>query len=364
MAQADVIRSSSLTVVVGAELLDSSDAFIQDISDEFVGGVVSRDSTATIHGAATFELLTEIDWQNQRIKPYITLTDDLTGESYTYSLGVYLPETPKRLVGESPAVFQVEAYDKLIILDTPYGATYRVAAASSYITTVEGLLDGLSLSHNIDQTAVATTTPSDLVWELDEKNTYLHIINDLLTAIGYRELYVDRDGVFVSEPWTSPSVRTPIFTYDTGATDSVVLVGGLEEETDLFPIPNKWVFVLNNPDPALSLPTEGAGIYTVTNQSDGPTSIDARGRTKTKVVRLDAANHATLVAQGDRIVEEDKQPVTEVVLRSALNPLHWHDEVVTVTAPEVGLASVLFSELSWGMELPGGPMTHVLRKAS
>lgn len=361
----EVISATSLLVEMGAELLDSNDDFVEDISDVFVAGEITRDSDSTVHGSARFTLAEAFNWESQRIKPYITLTDELTGNSETFNLGVYLPETPSRKVGESPQVYEVEAYDKLVIPNTPIGSTYRVAAGTGYVAKVEEILGTtLGQAHNISQTEAAKTLPSDRVWELDEKHTWLFVVNELLSAIGYRTLHVDRDGTFVSEPWLSPTVRTPVWDYDTDSEETVVLQGGLEEETDLWPIPNKWVFVRDDPDPDLPLPTEGNGIYTVTNQSDGITSIDARGRTKTRVVRLDAADHESLVAQGDRIVEEDKQPVSEVRLRSQINPLHWHNEVVRVTAPQVGLSSTRFAELSWTLTLPAGPMEHTLRRAS
>lgn len=360
LTQAQVIRSSSLVFSAGLELLDSTDTLIKDISDDFLGGSVSHNNTSRIHGSAKLRIAAPYNWNNQRLRPYVTLTDSVSGDSYRWDLGIYLPETPRRSIGLTPAIFDIEAYGKLIILDTPYGSTYRVAAGAGYIATIETILSSLGLSSTLDQTAAASTLPAERIWPLDEKVTYLSIINDLLAAIGYNPLYADRSGAYRSEPYVAPSGRSPIFTYSTSADDSVVVLGGLEEESDLFDIPNVWVFVNN--DPTLTLPTEGNGIYTVTNQSSGITSIDGRGRTKRRIVRLDAADQAALVSQGDRIVQEDKQPSSHVKLRSSPNPTHWHDDLVTVTAPEISLSGTKFVELGWTLPLDGSPMEHILRK--
>ena len=359
-----IIRSEALTVEAGLEIVDpDTEAVIEDISDDLLGGSIRRDNYATIHGTAFLQIARPLSWQINRLRPYITLIDQTTGDSVRWDLGVYLPETPARMVGETPVVYEVEAYDRSIVLDTPYGSSYRVASGAGYISTVEGILDTLGLPHGINQEGSSKTLPSDRIWELDEKHTTLRIINDLLQSIGYRGLYVDRSGVFRSEPWESPKTRSTVFHYDTGRSDSIVLGEGLVSEVDLFDIPNVWVFVLDNPDPALPVPTEGSGIYTVTNQSDGITSIDARGRIKRAIHRLDAADQASLVARGNRIVEEDKQPETRLTLTSGPNPTHWHANVVRVTSNELGLSGSRFAEVSWELPLDGSPMTHELRKA-
>ncbi|HSG29505.1 MAG TPA: hypothetical protein VLA34_13580, partial [Candidatus Krumholzibacterium sp.] len=327
-------------------------------SDDLLGGSISRNSTAKIHGTANLLIAAAYNWENQRLRPYITLTDQTNGESYRWDLGVYLPETPMQVVGESPAVYEIEAYDKLIILDTPYGASYRIAASTSYVTAVQTLLDAAGVVHSIDTTEAATTLPTDLVWEISDKNTYLSIVNDLLEAIGYVSLYTDRSGIFRSEPWTAPSGRSVVHHYLADSDETIVARMGASQ--DLFDVPNKWVFVRNNPDPGETLPSEGAGIYTVTNQSNGISSIDSRGRTKTRVLFLDAANHASLVAIGDKIVERDRHPSAVVQVSSRTNPEHWHESTVKVTSSELGYAAKTFTEEGWTLPLTGEQMEHEL----
>ena len=203
------VASDELEVAAGLELLDSSDNLIMDITDDLVltGSEVSRDNRARIHGTCRLVLSRQVNWHNQRLRPYVILTD-LDDSSLRYDLGIYLPETPTRTAGESPQTYQVEGYDKLVILATPHGSTFEATAGDGYVATVEALLSGEAFT--IDQTAASKTLPSTKVWPIDETTTTLSIINELLTSINYRGLYADRAGRFTSDVWESPTTRSPI----------------------------------------------------------------------------------------------------------------------------------------------------------
>ena len=369
MAIIDVIEALNLRIDAGLDLLDSNDVFIEDITQHFnpkkstIRRTNGQNDPYLIHGTARLAIANEYLWHTQRFRPHITLTDMKTDESYRWNLGIFLGETPEAEGGSSPRVYRVEAYDKLLITRVPYGQTYTVAAAANIIDAVETLLTSLGEPHALDQTAAAVTMPSARVWPVDQSNTYVKIINDLLAMIGYRSLYVDREGTFRSSPFLDVATAPSAWTYDAEASASTV-VANYTLTNDLFTVPNKWVFVRNDTDPALTFPTEGDGIYTVTNQSDGVTSIDSRGRTITKVVQVDAASHDALIAQGDVIVETDRQPEVKLDLRTGVNPTHWETDVLTITAPDVGLQAARFVEEGWALPLSGQPMRHILRKVT
>lgn len=360
MATSDVLRSLSLQIDAGLDLLDSDLDLIEDISDSLESGVVDRSNYRRIHGTARLRIGRSLNWHSQRLRPKVTLTDTRTGESASWNLGVFLPETPARVAGETPQTFDVECYDLLTVLDDPVGETYRVASGAAYLSTVETIISDLGLTAVLDQTAASKTLPSARVWEIDGRNTWLRVVNDLLAAVGYRGVWADREGQIRSRPYVAPRNRASIWTYDTG--DDETTVESISWETDLWQVPNKWVFIRD--DPEQDLPASGDGIYTVTNQSDGAASIDQRGRTVTRIVRLDAADQTSLETQGDQLVDRDKQPLEHVDLTSSPNPKHWHADVVDVTAAEVGLTAAKFAEVSWSLPLDGSAMTHRLRRAS
>jgi hypothetical protein len=355
----DILSSPTISIAVGLELLDENDVLLADISDDLVTGSVARNMNATIHGTARLQVSRALNWHNQRLRPYMTITELITGALERFDLGIYLPETPTRRTGQQPMTFEVEAYDKLVILDHPHGIAYTASAGAGVVATVEAILDDRALPHALSQSSVATL-PSTRSWPLDEANTTLRIINDLLGAINYRGLYVDRNGIFRSEPYRPPAERAPVWHYDAGSPRTII-GEVIEEEIDLFSIPNWWVFIRD--DPAQAVPTEGDGIHTVLNYADGPTSISARGRVITRVVRLDAADQASLVAAGNQIVGEDRQPYAHLSFTAVPNPLHWHADSVRITSADLGLTSDIFGEQSWSLPLDGGDMTHEVRRA-
>lgn len=355
----DLLSATSLSIAVGLELLDINDVVLADISSDLETGVVARNMNAAIHGTARFKLARTIEWHNQRLRPYMTISDLLSGVSERFDLGIYLPETPSRTTGRTPMTFDVEAYDKLVILDHPHGVAFTATAGDDVLTVIETILDGLDLPHAFDQSSSAVI-PSTRSWPLSSQNTTLTIINDLLASVGYRGLYVDRQGVFRSEPYRPPAERAPVWHYD--ATSTKAIIGAeISEEIDLFAVPNWWVFVRD--DPAQDAPSEGDGIYTVLNSTDGPTSISARGRVIRKVEYVDAADQASLVALGDQIVQRDRQPFAHLEFVAVPNPLHWHADSVTVTSSDLGLVGATFGEQSWSLPLDGGDMAHKVRRS-
>ncbi|MFN2486669.1 MAG: hypothetical protein ABR609_08710, partial [Acidimicrobiia bacterium] len=355
-----ILSSFAVQIACGLELLDENDVLIADISAQFLGGVVARNMNATIHGTARFQISQALNWHNQRLRPYLVATELITGAdvSERFDLGIFLPETPSRS-GQLPDTFDVEAYDKLVILNNPHGLAVTVEAGVGVVAKVSTLLNELGLSHIIDPTSVATM-PAARSWPLDPQNTTLQIINDLLASINYRALYVDRTGIFRSELWRPPHERAPVFHYD-ASSPATIIAEHFTEETDLFSIPNWWVFIRD--DPAQPAPVEGNGLYTVINATDGISSIASRGRTINKVVRLEVADQASLVALGNQIVQEDRQPFAHLEFSAVPNPNHWHAEAVTVTSNELGLEAVVFDEQSWSLPLDGSDMSHRLRRS-
>lgn len=355
MAIGNLQFSQGLKVTAGVDLLDDQNVFIEELAEHFQpkGSNVRRTNIMLIHGTARINTTKAINWNNQRFRPHITLEDLFTGETQKWNLGVYLPDVPKRTAFDAPQVYAVDCFDVLSVVNTPYGTSYTVSAGAGYVATVETLLTVVGEPFSIHQESAALTLDEDRTWPLDQQNTTLKIINDLLHAIGYVNLYSDRDGRLTSEHYASPTHSPIIAAYNT----SNAAIEFLREKVDMFDVPNKWIFIRDDPD--LTTPTEGNGIYTVTNQSDGLGSIDSRGRTIIDVQRMDVADQASLVVNGDWRVLISMKPLTKIVLSTSPNPDHWHEEVFTIDAPELGLTTLNhFVEVSWILPLDGGLQTR------
>jgi hypothetical protein len=359
MAELSYLFSEGLRVTSGVDLLDSDNNFIKEIGANFKpeGSSVRRTSIMTLHGTAKLNIAEKLNWENQRLRPWIVLEDLYTDESERWNLGVYLPEVPKRTAMDDPQVYAVDCYDVLSVLNVPHGVSYSVSAGTSYVTAATALLTAVGEPFSMDQTYASVTLDEDRTWPIDQQNTTLKIINDLINPLGYIDLYSDRDGILTAVNWSSPGHAARVTAYSTSTAE----INFLREKVDLFNVPNKWVFIRD--DPNLTSPTEGAGIYTVTNQSDGVSSIDSRHRTITKVERIDAASQSALVTKGDAIVDEDTRPIQKLVMTTSPNPKHWHESVFSVDAPEVALTGAeRFVEISWVLPLDGGLMTHDAKK--
>jgi hypothetical protein len=343
--------SSSLTVSAGLELLNPDLTLNTDLSDDFEGGTVERVMGATIHGTCKLRIARELLWGSALVRPYMVLTDGLvTGR---WNVGVFSLATPVRVYGSGLTTFDCQGYDRLYLLTRPVGDTYTVAAGTAYVTAVGTAIAAAGLvGVQIDSTALAKTLPRDMVWPLTGEGgaTWLQVCNDLLGAIGYRGLYADlATGFFRSEPYVNPSARAVEFTF--GATGVTANVGDERTETaDTWNVPNKWVFVQRN---VAAAPTEGAGQYTVTNQSTGLTSITSRGLTWPKVVSVDAADQASLMAQGDALVAADKRSSRRYDVLTPPFPAAGHADVYQYEDPLVAGGTVKVAATRWELDLLG-----------
>lgn len=345
-----IVGASVLEVEAGCDLLDTDNVYVGDISEHLVpgGSQVKRNSYATIHGTCKLGLSTELDWGKDRVRPWMRLTSP--SGSFRVDLGVYLLSTPDTTAGEDPRTWQVEGYDLLEVLNHPHGQTFTASAGEAYLDVVTDLVEAFGLEVSLSSKAEGKLLPRDRVWPIDPDTSTLEIVNDLLGAAGYRGIYARWDGVLRSEPYQSPTDRPSEWVYDTA--DPRTIVGPLRTLTaDFFDAANRLVAILD--DPEAGEPTEGDGLYTLTNQSDGRTSIDARGRTISRVELLDAADQEALETQADQIFEEEKRVTEELTdLTVGPNPLHWHMDVARVVDPDLFFDRKCLVR-SWSLPLDG-----------
>lgn len=347
-----LIRDSvALRVAAGLELLDRSLSVIADITDLLVAGSVTRSSYADLHGSATLAIESTLDWGSAIVRPYMVLSS--TATTARFNLGAYYTPTPKTTLGESPLVHEVACLDILDGLNAPVGETYAVAAGAGYLATVEAILQAQGYTaYFIDQTSAAAILPTARAWPLDERTTWLGVCNDLLASIGYYGIWSDWDGRLRVAQYVSPSSRPPEWRYDIGDGTSM-LTPGRTIERDFYRAPNRWVFYRSN-NVDSSPPVEGNGLYTVVNQADGPTSIEARGgRVITRPVPLDIADQGSMVKAAQQIVDADMHVKTRLTLGVAPNPLHWHFDVVSLDDPDVGPSGPALVT-KWTLPLDGG----------
>ncbi|MEU7978256.1 hypothetical protein AB0B63_06960 [Micromonospora sp. NPDC049081] len=350
--------SNALTVTAGCELVDQNLEVVEDISTDLVGGSVSRNSYATLHGTASLALSRELAWSSALVRPYMEVCDE--GVSARFHLGVYYTSVPERTFGEVPVTYDVAGVDILHGLYSPTGEAYAVAAGTSYLAAVEQILREQGYTrYLIDQTRADSVLPSARVWPLDDQTRWLSIVNDLLSAIGYQGIWSDWDGQLRCQPYQVPNDRAVEWVYDAGQQTSM-LSPARTAVRDFFEAPNRWVIIRqNNVDGPP--PVDGDGMFVFQNDFEGDTSVSARnGRIITRVEYTDAADHEALVRTALSMIDADMRAPTTLRVATFPNPLHWHFDRLVLDDPDIGrFANVLAT--SWTLPFDGSDMTHEWR---
>lgn len=347
--------AEGIEVAAGCELIDDDLNVLADLTDDFDGGSVSRNSYATLHGTASLAIARELDWAQAIVRPYYTMSDGLI--TARFNLGAYFTSVPKRTTLSDPVTYAIDGFDILHGLNSPVGEAYAVDAGVTYLGAVQGILTEQGYTNVlIDQTAAASVLPAPRVWPIDDKTRWLSIINDLLSAIGYQGMWSDWDGRLRAQAYQSPMARLSEWTYDTDPLTSIMDPDRVYTR-DYFDSPNRWVFVRNNNIDAAA-PVEGNGIFSYVNQFTGDTSVLARGgRVTTKVTFVEAADHAALVRAGQVTIDADITVKQSVSLATAPNPMHWHFDRLTVNDAAMGQSLDALST-QWTLPLDGSNMKH------
>lgn len=498
----DLLTRDDATVSAGIELLDGRNQVVADISGDLVGGSVSHDGRAVVHGTCSLQLQQALAWGRDRVRVYVILSDRPLSQNPTiqarFNLGVYVLTTPQTKRGETPTTYDVQGYDLLQPLLDPVGDTYLVVpeegaelvtntgfesgisewesnsafgaytpatlasstlhpstgskslevtwptAAHSWVNTfsdqfivgktyrfsadvwvpldgpdefkfsivfvtsspvfvpVKGAFNhwewlwtatqsecfvGLETFNTtsgqktwvddfrisalsttcldavrtlielagggapllVDGTQQPAVLDGPMVWGLTEggETTWLDVINDLLAAISYRELWVDQDGNFRTEPYVDPKVLPIQWTLDVDDETTSLVGPERTSDEDVWSAPNRWKFIRRD---MATMPVDGDGVYVVTNMDRGPSSQQSLGRIVRKTVWLDAVDQASLVAQGDRIVVEDTAAARKVTLDVDPLPIAGHLDVVQYVD---GVVSAKAEVVSWVLNLDG-----------
>ncbi|MDN4173912.1 hypothetical protein QWY28_13205 [Nocardioides sp. SOB77] len=225
--------------------------------------------------------------------------------------------------------------------------------STTYFDAARAILDaaGIGTQLLVDGTLQNVLLPSTKVWALIDPNpTWLRMLHDLFAEIGYSAPWMDENGNVRTAPHRELVDRPVEWHLDT-ADESTNLVG--EDRTltiEAGDIANSWRFVRSNMD---TTPVEGDGIYTPPrNQAEGIASIEAIGRMVHKTIRLDAADQPSLVAQGNRIVDEAKTATRTIDLTVEPLPVMDTDDVFQYT--DAGTTEKVIAA-SWTLNSDGSP---------
>lgn len=338
------------------EVLASNLVKVADLGN-VISAHVEQNWLADIKRKATFVVrdTTDVDYLSQYLKPWVRLhlapygTDDWV----EWPQGVFVPSTPQRHADAAGRVTrEVAGYDLLQVLaDDKVSSRYTVSASTAYTTAVSTVLASAGLAANIH--ASASVLPVAMEW--DPGTPKLRVVNDLLDAINYQSLSFDEDGIAVVAEYVSPAARAEAYTY-ADDTDGLI-IPEVDQELDLFSVPNQWTLVVSEPDRDSIYAS-----YTNTDPSS-PTSVPRRGRTITDFrTEQQSVDIVTLYAKVARLAFEASQIYEAIDIETALMPVHSGNDVLRLRYAPLGVDDK-YAEQSWSMELrAGAPMKHRVRR--
>lgn len=365
-------RAPSVSFLCGARVLNNSLSETRDISSGLLSGSsVSSDISQSIHRTCTLNLsLSSNVKPSDLVQPYITLTDNDTGVSASFNMGVYVltSPSPDLTFGAEGAIGSYTGYDLLQLLNQPIADSISVslgtdvaAAASAVVTSA---IQWAKVNYTYPTTGPVLTT-SAMSWALDGSVTYLTVVNDILASGGYLPVWTDWGGRFRMDPYTNPLTRQPEWVFDIND-PNCTLAETRSSDKDLFGVPNRWRFVIQGQQTS---PVEGSTQLTFVDYTS-PTGVTNRGYQVNKIVLMDAVNYTALRNAAAKIVEEDLSPTETFNLVSYPLPLLWHRDVVQYSDP--ALAALPYSTsitraclvTSWSLNLDGGNQSMVLQTVS
>lgn len=354
-------KSSSVKIESGLEVYDNSLIFQRDISGSLQNGSsITSDATAQIHRSCTLVLDADADFNylSDFVKPYMTLTDTVSGYSARFNLGIYSLVSPAPDLSLAPGQSTYTGYDLLQVLNQPIGNTYEVAAGQNPVTKAQTLITSIFPAATFVSVPTTLTTGTVYSWPLDGSNsfTYLSVVNDLLRLIGYAPLWVDWDGNFRMAPYVdvNNADNGTEWAFDLSTAKGSIVNEARSIYQDVFDVPNQWVFVMNNLDAA---PVEGTTQFTFTDVYSPVTSVGARGRTIRKVIFVDAVDYASLVVAAALFIEADLHPTEAFAISLFPLPLFWHRDTASYIDPVLGTIGPLFEDerrvmvQSWSLPL-------------
>lgn len=337
------------------DLLDKNEAFKKTLDTVQPGTEIQMSKDSEIKRIAKFNILDDgsIDWLNDRIQPFFLLK--MPGDNWIeWPLGIFLLPSPKRKDDHNKVYREIEAYDgNLILQQDKFSYAPYFAAGTKYIDAIKQILAGAGITKiNIEDSSEALQT--DREWDIGTSR--LTVINSLLKEIAYTDIWVDERGYFTASKYVSPSIRAEEYLYKDD--DLSIIYPEVEEDCEIFNVPNQWTVTATNSETAPLSST-----YTNDNPNS-PTSTVNRGRTiSADPVTIDyVASQSALNDYVKMIADKDNQVNGEIDFNTALMPMHSFDDVLRLEYSPLNIANK-YEELGWTMVLKKGEkMKHQLRK--
>lgn len=365
----ELLRSPVLTVQSGLELLRPDLSVQEDISEDLVGGKVSRNCDATIHGTCQLQITRALRWGVDLVRPFMILSDGRA--EVRFDCGVYVLTTPELVSGTDVPTYDCDGYDRIVLLQRQVGQERAYYSGLNYLDVLTGVLAdaGMAGTADIDRSAADYTLPSTLFYPLVPKRygpgineeettspvTWLRILNDLLAAINFRAVYAEASGRLRMQRYQPAQSRTVDFDFDVD--DPQTIVGEQRTFTqDLWDAPNRWVFYQSNRADTAPPSSEGEGQWTYELSPEHP--LRSGRLTWSSAIAVEAASQQALEDIGRRIASNDINVTATIKTTTGPFPAAGHYDTFTLR-DELGARRVEGNE--WTYDLDGSDVSWLWR---
>lgn len=311
------------------------------------GSSISSDVRASIHRSCTLNFDSDFgasgfNYLSDMVAPWMTIENVDTGFAARFNLGRYALQTPAHDNSVVPSILSFQGYDYLSLLDTPVPDSYEVEVGSDPVQAAVELIQGYIPWLEVNWTPTTAIVKTPIVYPLEggEGWTYLAIVNDLLSMVGYLPVWADWEGTLWMEPVPVIIGATPEWTFDVEESDTIVAQDRTSRQ-DLFAVPNRWRFIMQGLEEP---PVEGDTMFTYTDTDpSNPGSVPNRRRTISKDIEYVPVPEATsdsytlLETYGKSIIAEDLHPGESFNTRTSPFPLAWHWDVIEYRDPNLAL---------------------------
>lgn len=290
----------------------------------------------------------EINWLGDEICPEMII------DGVNYPLGIYLPATVTYKTTATGERIDLEAYDRSwLARDSKLSERQYFPAGTNYVEAASSLLAAAGISVISAVSSPLTMPEAREDWEIGTSR--LAIANELLTEIGYRDVWMDASGTARLEPYETINAQNIRHTISDRDIKSLLLPG-MDRNTDIYNAPNVFIAICSNPEK-----TNGMVAQAENNSGESPLSIPRRGRRIVQVTRVsNIASQTELQALVNRQLTDSLIAGENIQVTTGLLPGFDSGEV---TALQYGELFTICREKSWSMELKaGGMMTHTLER--
>lgn len=332
-----LLQCMNPAITYGATLLYSDFSTALDLTPYMSGGSsVTSDITSTTHRSCSLYVDSSVYiGPNYFVQPWMTVTNNETGYSATFNLGVYTLQSPQSDNSKLPSVLNYTGYDLLYYLNQPIGDSYEVPAGVDPVAAAASLVGSVSPNFQTQYEPSNVVTPTVRSYPYDPSNeyTYLTVVNDLLALANYVPVWVDWDGTFQMHAFVDPNTLAPEYTFDITGDEKNVISEDRTSNQDFFDIPNWWRFVMQN---VTSTPVEGTSQFTYQDNTNNSTSFKNRGFLVKKLYTVDVPDFPTLMSKAFQQINDDLSPAETFSLYASPFPLFWHRDIVLMVDKNLG----------------------------